>query len=347
MSKKGKSSKKKASSTAVSNKSSKNKSNNYLWVWYVLGVVVLLAALFFVYKGMTGNVITGNPTRVVGSSVDTKNVFKPIVEMVSGLIESVYDVAEKPLKFALGDMDVDSSSGDISSSGMFFTKILLLIIVFSLIYSIFSFANIGILKGTTSWVISAVVSVLTIRFLSVEFIHMIIVPYTTLGVVLTATLPFILFFYFVEKGLANPQPSYIRRSAWIFFGVVFFIIYLLRVKNLPDSSFVRAIYPLTALLSLIMAFTDGTIQKSLARFNQDRAVSTSKNARISYLTNLQNQKINEFNAASSAGSLPGGYRGGSLTGVIDRRHGPSKSSENGEVAYRKDLEALSKAISTV
>lgn len=277
--------KKKVVSSKTVSKVIEKKSNNCCssWIWWTLGILVLLAVLFFAYKGMTGNVITGY-------AASTSEAFKPIVEMVSGLIKGVYTALEPALKYVVGDIE---SVGDIDAAGIFLAKLLLLLLVFSLVSSILLTSGVGFLKdGWTHWITSSVVAILSVRYLSSDLINTILMPYSTFGVVISAALPFVLYFFFVEKSLGAPKSPALRRTAWIFFAVVFLAIWVMRQEVADEKNIiVSTIYPLTALLSVLMALIDGTIQNF---FNRARIARSKEHVRSKNLVFYYDQ-LNECN----------------------------------------------------
>jgi hypothetical protein len=109
--------------------------------------------------------------------------------------------------------------GDYSGSEFFFAKCLFLILLFIMIDAILK--KVPLFQGNNAviFIIALVVSVLGVRFISDnEFTQMILLPYGTLGIVLTTVLPFIIVFYFLHSMNAGGAA---RRILWLFFIVVF------------------------------------------------------------------------------------------------------------------------------
>jgi len=295
------------------------------WIWYVLGILILLAALFFLYKGMTGNVVTGQATT-------TTDAFKPIVEMVSGLISNVYDVVKAPLEFIVGDT---SAVGKMDSSGIFFAKVLLLLLILSITSSILLTSGIDFLKeGWTHWVVSGVVAVLSIRYLTADLINTILMPYTTFGVVISAAIPFILYFFFVEKSLGTPKSPAIRRTAWIFFAVVFLAIWVMR-QGISDSSnvIIVTIYPLTAILAFVMAIMDGTVQGFFNRARISRSKEHVRGKNLVFYYDQLNECNDQWKNAVQRGN-PDSYHARII----------SVGAATGINAYNADIKELQKRI---
>jgi len=320
--------KKKVVSSKTVSKVVEKKSNKCCssWIWWILGVLVLLVALFFVYKGMTGNVITGY------AAADISNAFDPIVQMVSGLIKGVYTALEPVLRYVVGDID---SVGDIDAAGIFLAKLLLLLLVFSLVSSILLTSGVSFLKdGWTHWITSGVVAILSVRYLSSDLINTILMPYSTFGVVISAALPFVLYFFFVEKSLGAPKSPALRRAAWIFFGVVFLAIWVMR-QDVADKSnaIVSVIYPLTALLSIIMALIDGTIQNFFNRARIARSKEQVRGKNLVFYYDQLNECNDHWKNAVQRGN-PDSYHA-RIVGV---------GTATGMTAYNADVKEIQKRI---
>ena len=329
MSKKGTKSKSLGKNYSADKKSERKIS----WVWYVLGILVILAVLLIVFKGITGNVV------ITGNAVDTKEAFKPIVDMVSGLIQTIYEAAKHAVQLIVGE-----TGGD---AGIFFAKFLFLLVLLAMISGILGkFPNDFLKTGWTHWIVSIVVSILGVYFLTPDMVRTMLIPNSTLGAVLISALPFIIYFYFVEKSLGAPNPPILRRIAWIAYGVVFLIIWIMTQKEI-STPIITTLYPLVIILSVLMAVFDGTLQGILNGWKQEKSKASANADLISSLTRLQNELINHYDGAMKAGTLPAGYPGGSLTGKINASYNPSAVAENGDTAYRKDLEALRKAIAYI
>jgi len=310
-------SKKKVAKKAVKKNNFVENKSKSSWIWYVLGAVVLLAVLFFVYKGITGNAIDLNS--------NTANAFNPIIEMVGGLIKSVYSALDGPLKSLMGDI---KPIAGMDEAGMFLAKILLMILVLALTSSILKSTEVTFLRsGWSHWTIAFIVSILSVRFLSAELVATILVPYSTFGVVLSAALPFVLYFFFVEKTLGTPKSPFVRKAAWIFFAVVFLSIWIMRRDaGSLGTGIVSTIYPLTALLSVLMAIFDGTLQRAFTSARMERKKATLKGSAYVKLNDLANECNDEWlkalgrtgGASTYSGRIAGGGMGKTGKDAYDR-----------------------------
>jgi hypothetical protein len=168
---------------------------------------------------------------------------------------------------------VGDTGGD---AGIFFAKFLLLLVLLAMISSIIKmFPNDFLKEGWSHWIVSIAVSLLGIYFLTPDMIRTILIPNSALGAVLVSALPFIIYFFFVEKSLGAPNPAILRRVAWIGYGVVFFIIWIMTQDKI-STPLITTIYPLVFFLSIIMAAMDGTLQSFFNKAAAGRAHAGSK-----------------------------------------------------------------------
>jgi|SRR3989344_900883 len=179
-----------------------------------------------------------------------------ILKSIADAARSFYDTIFEPFgKFLLGQ---NTDSGE-----LFFAKLLFFLILVTLVnYALSQFPPLE----KRAWMVSAIVAILAVRYITPAWIETIVLPYTALGIALTSFFPFILYFFFVEKGLE--RYVILRKVAWIFAAVVFVGLFLYRdTSRFPASlGFNPAIiYLITAGLCLIMFIADNTIQRAFAR----------------------------------------------------------------------------------
>lgn len=107
------------------------------------------------------------------------------------------------------------------------------------------------------WVVTLAVALLATRFLTeTDFVQTILLSYTVLGVALTAGIPLIIFFFFVESF----ESGVLRKILWIFFIVVFLGIWGSRADELGQLSY---IYLFIGVAALILLLADGTIRRAM------------------------------------------------------------------------------------
>lgn len=147
--------------------------------------------------------------------------------------------------------------GDVGGGDIFFVKVLLLILLFVVIQvairKIPAFEN----QRGVSIILAAVVSVLAVRYMTTsDIIEGVLLPYSVLGVAITTILPFIIFFYFIQKsGLVG----FSRRLAWIAYGIIFLVLWASRMEEISDDA--HLIYFLILLAIIASLVFDKSIQR--------------------------------------------------------------------------------------
>ena len=156
-----------------------------------------------------------------------------------------------------------------------FQKVLFLVIILLTVQLIVK--NIPVFKGESGskngaivWIISVSVSLLATRFVTVDLLKTMLLPYTTLGVALTAILPFIIYYVFVS----TQQSSTLRRIMWILYGVTFLVIWSSRYAEVGAIAW---IYFGTAMLAFFFFLFDGTIRRIRWKYLKEQG---DKDARI-------------------------------------------------------------------
>lgn len=164
--------------------------------------------------------------------------------------------------------------GSYTDSQYFFASVLILIIIFSVIWVALDRIDFFSENRWILWLISITVSILATRWVtSKEIIEAIILPYSTLGIAISAGLPFVLYFIVVDIGFQDLRYKFFRKVAWIFFAVIFIGLWIARYEALSKNNLQGYlwIYPVTAALSIVMGFADGTIQRILLTMKLERS----------------------------------------------------------------------------
>ncbi len=242
----------------------------------------------------------------------------PVSDAVNNGINGLVEVFKPIIEFLVGE--TAEGSGDVSRA--FLGKLLIMILMFSVVYVAIS--NVPIFANTnnswTLWTISIVISILGVRFLTPELINTVILPNSTLGIALTAGLPFVVYF-FVVHGF----PPMARRIAWIFFGVVFLALWTIRLEELGD---VVWIYPITAFAAFLMFVADGAIQRWWVSSRMARANAAFKGAALNDL------QVRIHRAHTDYAAMGAGYNG--VT--------PQGAGLAGEAALRADVREYERRI---
>ena len=245
------------------------------------------------------------------------------VENVRDGVKNAYLVVEPALKFVVGDTG--------TSPELFLAKLLLAIIVFSVVWMALKKIKFFQDNDWSMWTVGIAVSLLAIRWLGNEsVINTIILPYSVLGVALTAGIPFVVYF-FVVKDFNKTM----RKVSWIFFIVIFVALWIMRSGKSGDAMgavggavgpFVW-IYLATAGLGLAVLMFDGTIQKMIGKIEVEKGDVERKRKQIRHwreeLENIDND-----------------YKRDSLDYTSVYVH----SKPHGQQAYKADIDYVNKLI---
>jgi hypothetical protein len=190
-----------------------------------------------------------------------------IRENVGNIISNVVAVFN-PISIA-----VLGATPEQANSQYFFARVvfllLLVLIIYLALYKVPFFQD----YTSMSWIIAIAVAILAMRFaVDDSWIQAILLPYETMGVAISAGLPFVIYFLVVNMGGKNTVPLF-RKTAWIFFAVIFMGLWFTRT-NITDQAI--WIYPVTAGLAVLVAFFDGTINRFWTRADIQKARNESR-----------------------------------------------------------------------
>ena len=170
-------------------------------------------------------------------------------------LDGFVDGFEGFLKFFIGDIEGGASTE------IFLVKLL----VFILLYAIISVAVRRFPafeeNGAVSTVISIVVALIAVRYLTTEnLINFIWLPYGVLGIFLSAILPFIIAFFFIESF----DSTIIRKVGWSAFTVIFGALAYLRFEDLVVGPAawqnLAWVYAIIGILSLLLIVFDSKVR---------------------------------------------------------------------------------------
>jgi len=146
-----------------------------------------------------------------------------------------------------------------------FEQIMLFFIIISIVYMVIRTMPLFKGNGRIIFIVTMSVSLLSTRFFMISdfLIETVLLPYSVLGVTLTAFLPLIIGFFFIHQ---FPE-GFLRKAFWIFFIVVFFAMWDLRYSEVGGISW---IYFWSAIISLLFFLFDGTIRRAMLREKQNK-----------------------------------------------------------------------------
>jgi len=167
------------------------------------------------------------------------------------------------------------TSGTESISGdMLFAKLLFFLIVLGFVHFALDKARVFEDKKGLNWVVVIVVSILATRYLGTEaLIQTIILPYSVLGIAISAGLPFIIYFLFIEVGFKGKEYSILRKVAWALFTIVFIGLWFERRIDITQAGgYASWIYPVTIFASILILLFDSTIQTAWLKADMKKSL---------------------------------------------------------------------------
>ena len=177
-----------------------------------------------------------------------------LIDGIGQVADSVIQILGPVIKFLIGEGVDETLTGE-----FLFTRVLLLILMVGIVWNALDRINFFKKQRVVLNITTVVVSLLAVRGMaSSDLINTILLPYTALGIALSAGIPFVIYFIVVNISFKKKNLSAFRRIAWAFFAVIFIGLYFMRYDELGDFSY---IYPVTAILALIMAIMDGSLSK--------------------------------------------------------------------------------------
>jgi hypothetical protein len=159
------------------------------------------------------------------------------------------------------------SATNLAPGEVLFIKLLFFTILFLFVWSVAEQISLFSERKWAAVLVAIAVSVLATRFLAAPgWIETIMLPYGALGITISAIIPLIIYFYFVQATVENPT---MRKISWIFASVVFMILYFMRAEEIGQiagGGFNPAnIYLITAIACIAFLLFDKTIQKTMER----------------------------------------------------------------------------------
>jgi len=180
---------------------------------------------------------------IPGTGIDLEEGMNQIIEQVIGFGTPVF---EKII-------------GEYSTSEFFFSKILLLILLVIIIKKVLEKTPIGDDNKNVSFIISLIISILGIRFISQnEFFEAIFIQYGVLGIAITTILPLVIFFYFVHNTKVG---TFGRKMFWGIYTIILAAIWISKSGEIPEVA--NWIYGLSLVATTIFLIMDKSIHSYL------------------------------------------------------------------------------------
>jgi len=184
--------------------------------------------------------------------------------------------AENGIRFLFGDVaGMEANAGEV-----LFIKFLVFILLFAILnYAIKKVPGFDKQKGVTLTA-ALVIAIIAVRFMaSKELVNFIWLPYGALGVALSAMLPFLIGFFFIE----NFDNSLIRKIGWTAFLVIFGGLSYMRWDSLSVGTEwymnLGMIYLIIAIISGLLIWFDAEVRKKYLKNKFD--VGQAKHKQLS------------------------------------------------------------------
>jgi len=146
-------------------------------------------------------------------------------------------------------------TGDIAQAGGLAARVLVFLLLTVLLYKPAS--KITGNNDNLGLFLSALVSIMAVRFLTPTEIMGFFLPYSAVGITVSIVVPFLLVFWFMET--SNINPLY-RKFVWIVFGSSFLVLWWNRWGDIGDLAW---IYLLAGIVSFIVLLAEGTIRNMM------------------------------------------------------------------------------------
>jgi hypothetical protein len=261
-----------------------------------------------------------------------------VISMMAGLVSAQandpVDAVQKGVAsgYELIRPVLEGIIGETSDGEFFLAKVLLLMIIFAILWV--ALDKVSFFSENT-WVlviVSVAVSILSIRwFGNSDMIRTVILPYSALGIAISAGLPFVLAFIIIENNFKKTM----RKIGWIFFAVVFVGLWIMRSGESgaeavggPVGPFAW-IYLATAGIAMIMLFMDGTIQRTMAKSSVERIQSAHTNKMAGELRDEMKKFTVRYKDEG------------------DKYVSVYQTNKKGHEGWKADMEAIKKSIGTL
>ena len=169
-----------------------------------------------------------------------------------------------------------------------FERILFLFILVAILYIVLSRMEVFKKNRMVIWVITISISLLATRYMTEsDLIQTMLLPYSVLGVTLTAVLPILIYFFFVES---FSDSTTVRKMLWIFYIIVFIGLWASRYDELGQMSW---IYMLSAIAALMFLLFDGTIRRAIWKQKEkDKDLERNTNLVVEIRKQLRELNLN-------------------------------------------------------
>jgi ABC-type cobalt transport system substrate-binding protein len=170
-------------------------------------------------------------------------------------------------------------------SSNIFEQLLFTLLIIAFVYM--ALDRVPIISDNTFalWTATIATAILAVRFIATEnLVELLLMPQGVLGVALLTIIPFVIYFWFVEFGLAGSGSRVLRKLAWVVYGAVWAVLWYKQAYgdsslNIPSQW--AYLYLIAALAALALLLFDGTIQRAIAKSKKETHLEAIKERRVS------------------------------------------------------------------
>ena len=203
--------------------------------------------------------------------------------------------AEDVLRLLFGDV---TGYGFASPGEVLFIKLLIWILLFAVINMILKKVPNFEDNLKVTGIVSLVVSLIAVRYMATaEIVNFVWLPYGVLGVTLTAFLPFVLGFFFIESF----DSDILRKVGWTSYLVIFAGLAYTRWPDFAGESFNYGwIYIIVAVVSGILILFDKYIRALMLIGSMRKAGNLNARREIAKITNDIDELVTELARTTDA-----------------------------------------------
>lgn len=162
-----------------------------------------------------------------------------------------------------------------------FAKILLFMIILLVVYTVIKKNTIfkGDKNKPIQWIISISIALLSIRYLSDEFLEVILLQYGTLAIGIGMFIPLMIFFFFIHQSELGP---FGRKMGWIVYSTSFIALWAFRYDEIGEANM---LYWIGLSIVLFLMLFDSSIHRyfgmsSIRKMWKDNKVRARVSAQV-------------------------------------------------------------------
>lgn len=223
------------------------------------------------------------------------NSFAKVVGGIGDGLKGGIEALKPVLKYLLGD--VETSIEGFTTDQLFFGKLLIFILLMAVVWAVVRRIPLFRDHDWVIWLIAIVLPLLALRFFTPEMVLASAWPSSAFAVALTAFLPLIFWFYFVEySGVSRV----LRKIAWVFAACIFLGVYFIRFDELGSFALM---YLVAAIASLAFLFFDGTIQNYRRKIAQEKQFTAANYVRYNKILKEREEVAEALTEARKRGDM--------------------------------------------